>query len=68
MFNTGVLKGWREAGRRDIVSKADLDSPEGYSLPYSLLGSVMLSSKNWGLSKVAVAQSLAGHWSAGRRW
>lgn len=41
-----------------------LDSPPGYSMPDCLLCTIMLSRKNWGPSKVAVAQILAGHWSA----
>lgn len=58
-----MLEGWA-GGWKGTAGKADLDSPPGYSMADSLLGTIMLSRKNWGLSEVAVAQRLAGDWFA----
>lgn len=54
---------WRLGGR--TAGPADHHWPKGCSIPHSII----LSNKTEGSwSKVAIAQWLAGHWSAGGRW
>lgn len=63
-----ILEGDKRLGG-ETHGTADPNWPKGYSVPYSImLGNICGMLGEFGLSKVALAQGVTGHWSAGGRW